>query len=137
MIVVATIGLLAAMAIPNLVRARENTRNTRFASDLNVATAAFTQYAMENGNYPPDTTPGVMPDGMSDYLKRIAWTSPTTIGGQWDWDYQQFSSIAGVSVYMPTASSEQLKDIDAMIDDGDISKGTFRQRAQGYIRLIE
>ena len=137
MIVVAVVGLLAAIAIPSFVRARERSLNVRFAADLQVAKAAFTEYSVEHGKYPPDTQPGVVPEGMADYLRRIAWTEPTTIGGQWDWDNSQFGFKAGVSVYSPTASIGQMLRIDKIIDDGNLATGEFQSRANGYIGAIE
>jgi len=137
MIVVAVIGLLAAIAIPSYVRARERSLNVRFAADLQAAKAAFIEYSADNGKYPPDTMPGVVPDRMADYLRRIAWTQPTTIGGQWDWDNGQFGFKAGVSVYSPTASIDRMLRIDQMIDDGNLATGDFQSRANGYIGIIE
>ena len=137
MIVVAVIGLLAIIAIPCFARARERSLNTRFVADLQVAKAAFIEYAADHGTYPPDTMPGVVPNGMADYLRRIAWTEPPTIGGQWDWDNAQFGFKAGVSVYRPTASIAQMTEIDQMIDDGNLATGDFRSRTDGYIGIIE
>jgi len=137
MIVVAIIGLLAAIAIPSFVRARETSLNTRFAADLNVATGAFIEYAQEKGNYPPDVLPGIVPAGMDDFLLRMHWTESTSLGGEWDWDYKQFGCTAGVSVHGPTAGVAELKRLDKLIDDGDLSTGNFRQRSAGYIFIIE
>jgi prepilin-type N-terminal cleavage/methylation domain-containing protein len=137
MIVVAVIGLLAAIAIPSYARARERSWNVRFAADLQVAKAAFTEYSVEHGKYPPDTQPGAVPEGMAEYLRRMEWTKPTTLGGSWDWDNSQFGFKAGVSVYHPTASSGQLLQLDKTIDDGNLATGEFRSRADGYIGIIE
>jgi len=137
MIVVAVIGLLAAIAIPNFVRARERSLNVRFAADLRVAQAAFTVYSADNGSYPPDSWPGIMPKGMSEYLTRMEWTEPNTLGGLWDWDNDQFGFKAGVSVYRPTAKSRQMLLLDKTIDDGSLATGEFRSRADGYIGIIE
>jgi prepilin-type N-terminal cleavage/methylation domain-containing protein len=137
MIVVGIVGMLAAMAIPAFAHARETARNARFAADLRVACDAFIEYAADTGRYPPDTTPGIMPNGMADYLRRVHWYETTAVGGQWDWDNGQFSVKAGVSVYEPTASQEQLERLDAMIDDGSLSSGSFRARSSGYISIIE
>jgi len=71
MIVVAIIGLLAAIAVPNFVRARENVQNGAYMSDLRVASGAFQEYAIINGTYPADKTPGQTPDGMQDYLANM------------------------------------------------------------------
>lgn len=137
MIVVAIVGLLAAIAIPSFAHARERSLNVRFAADLQVAKAAFIEYSFDHGKYPPDTMPSVVPNGMADYLKRVAWTQPTTLGGQWDWDNSQFGFKAGVSVYRPTASSGQMLQLDKTIDDGNLFTGEFRSRSDGYIGIIE
>jgi type IV pilus assembly protein PilA len=137
MIVVAIIGLLAAIAIPSFVKARKRAQATTFISDLRVACDAFELYTMEKGTYPPDKTPGVIPPGMADYLAKTHWTEKTPIGGQWDWDNGQFGSKAGVSVYEPDRTVLEMQEIDKMIDDGNLGTGIFRQRAQGYIMIIE
>jgi len=137
MIVVAIVGLLAAIAIPSFARARERALNVRFAADLQVTKSAFTEYSLDHGKYPPDTTPGMVPQGMADYLRRVEWTKLNTLGGQWDWDNSQFGYKAGVSVYRPTASSGQLLQLDKTIDDGNLATGEFRSRSDGYIGIIE
>ena len=137
MIVVGVIALLAVIAIPNFARARGTSQNTRFAADLRVACDAFVQYSVDNRRYPPDATPGVMPSGMSDYLLRVPWLKDTAIGGQWDWDNGQFGEKAGVSVYQPTIPQSQLERLDRMIDDGNLSTGSFKARSDGYISIIE
>lgn len=137
MIVVAVIGLLAALAVPNMIRASENARNGAYLSDLRVATGAFQEYAFINGKYPDDRTPAQIPAGMEDYLVNMNWTERNSLGGRWDWDALVFGVTAGVSVYQPQASEEQLKRIDRMIDDGNLASGQFRRRAGGYIAVIE
>ena len=137
MIVVAVIGLLAAVAIPNLTKARERARGARFMGDLRAARSAFELYAIEHLAYPPDKNPGIIPAGMDEYLQKMNWTGETSLGGLWDWDYKQFGCVAGVSVFQPTADNAQMIEIDKTIDDGDLSTGSFRSRAAGYISIIE
>ena len=137
MIVVAIIGLLAAITIPSFIKARKKTLNTIFINDLRVACDAFNLYAIEKGRYPPDVTPSVMPAGMAEYLAKTDWGKRTPIGGQWDWDYRQFGSKAGVSVYMPDRTSVEMEEIDLMVDDGNLGTGIFQSRSQGYIMIIE
>jgi prepilin-type N-terminal cleavage/methylation domain-containing protein len=48
MIVVAIIGLLAAIAIPNFVRARANAQQNSCINNLRQMDAAIQQYALEN-----------------------------------------------------------------------------------------
>lgn len=137
MIVVAIIGVLSAIAVPSMLDAGNKTRARRFAREIQTAGQAFVQYSFDHGEYPKDCMPSQMPMGMANYLKGFPWTEDTVIGGQWDWDFGQFSTRAGVSVYNPNWNDEQMKMIDAVMDDGDLSSGQFRKRSQGYIYVLE
>ena len=64
MIVVAIIGLLAAIAIPNFVKARAQSQCNACINNLRQIDAAANQFALEKGrttgstlNYPTDLTP--------------------------------------------------------------------------------
>src|SRR5579864_7126781 len=48
MIVVAIIALLAAIAVPNFLRARKRSQATRILEDLRIIDSACDQYAIEN-----------------------------------------------------------------------------------------
>jgi type IV pilus assembly protein PilA len=137
MIVVMIIGVLAAIAIPAMRHLQRASQNRRFVSDLRVFSGAFETHVLANGGWPADGTPGVIPAGMSTELPVTVWQATSSIGGQWDWDYQQFGFTAGISIYQPTATRAQLQQIDAMIDDGDLTTGNFRQRANGFIWILE
>ena len=129
MIVVAIIAVLAVLALPAFSRARAISQNARFIEDLRVVSAAFQQHVLEHGSYPPDSPPGVVPPGMADELRGVQWTENTAIGGQWKWDYKQFGYTAGISVVFDGATDDdRLTAIDRMIDDGNLSTGTFRKR---------
>jgi len=139
MMVVLIIGMLAAICIPMFQKARMDSLAVRFMNDITKACDAFEMYAMENGAFPPDRTPGVIPPGMSEYLPRLDWSGDTVIGGRWDWDYgqAQFGCNAGVSVYRPDWIPSQMVLIDEKLDDGNLSTGMFRKRPAGYIYIIE
>jgi len=78
-----------------------------------------------------------MPTEMAEYLGGFPWSEDTVIGGQWDWDYGVFGVTAGVSVKSPKWGNEQMQEIDALIDDGNLGSGQFRQRPGGYIYILE
>lgn len=137
MIVVAIIGLLAAIAFPNFVRAREASRNAAFIADLRTACTAFQVYAIENRGYPPNSGAGVMPAGMGPYLDRFPWIHGTPLGGRWNWDNNINGYKAGVAVGSPQVSPEQLEAIDLTIDNGLPGSGLFRNRPGGYVYIIE
>lgn len=139
MIVVAIVGLLAVIAVPSFVKARHDARRSNFVNDLRLLCDGINLVAMNDRNYPADTTPGIPPSGLSNYVQRVDWSRPTPIGGQWDWDglQFQFGGRAGISVYRPDWSDSEMTEIDRCIDDGDLDAGAFRRRSQGFIYLIE
>lgn len=139
MIVVAIIALLAAVALPSFLRARQQSQNVRFINALRVASNAIDTYAMENNAYPPDSNRGVVPPGLATYLDQtLGWTGPTPIGGNWDWDFNVFSIKAAVSVVGATAPLSQLLEIDTTYDDGNLATGRFQTIADGrYSEIVE
>ena len=139
MIVVSIIALLAMMALPGFLRAREQAQDAKFINALRIATGAFEMYNMEHSAYPPDVNRGVVPAGMALYFgPTLDWTKPTPIGGNWDWDCNQFGFTAGVSVVGGSAPLEQMLAIDQKIDDGNLSTGRFQDKgATRYSDIIE
>jgi prepilin-type N-terminal cleavage/methylation domain-containing protein len=139
MIVVSIIALLAVMALPSFLRAREQAQNTKFINALRIATGAFEMYNIEHSAFPPDVNRAVIPAGMDSYFgKTLDWTKPTPIGGNWDWDYNQFGFTAGVSVVGSPAPPEQMTEIDQKIDDGDLASGQFQDKGSSrYSDIIQ
>ena len=74
MIVVAIIGLLAAIAIPNFVRARQSAQTNACINNMRIIDGAENQYALENGK----TTGGTAPTTaqLLTYIGRGASTFP-------------------------------------------------------------
>jgi len=144
MLVVSIIGILAVLAIPAIRKARARAQNGAFMNDLRALSGSFEQHAIENGNFPANAAPGVVPAGMTECLpKRFDWTAPTPIGGQWDWDRADTPGnkihgvYAGISVYLPARTTVQMQEIDKAMDNGDLLTGRFRSRTDGYIFVIE
>jgi prepilin-type N-terminal cleavage/methylation domain-containing protein len=69
MIVVAIIGLLAAIAIPNFVKARTNSQTNACINNLRVIDAAVQQWALEKGKGPSDV-PATDGSDIKGYLGR-------------------------------------------------------------------
>jgi prepilin-type N-terminal cleavage/methylation domain-containing protein len=67
MIVVAIIGLLAAIAIPNFVKARATSQMNACINNLRQIEAACNQYALEKGKITGD--PVAWPDDLTPYIK--------------------------------------------------------------------
>ncbi len=80
MIVVAIIALLAAIAIPNLLRARVNANETNAQATLRTTSTGLESYAAaNNGNYPTAMTALLTPAANPPYLNED-YTSGTRQG---------------------------------------------------------
>jgi prepilin-type N-terminal cleavage/methylation domain-containing protein len=67
MIVVAIIGLLAGIAIPNFIKARETARKNACINNLRLIDAAIQQWALENNK---NTSDPVVLESLTVYLNR-------------------------------------------------------------------
>jgi type IV pilus assembly protein PilA len=139
MIVVVIIGLLAAMAVPALQRVQRNAQNNRIVSDFRVFSQAFETYALQNGFWPNNGGAGAVPTApvsMAGDFKTSVWQATTPIGGRWNWDRNNFGFAAGISISGLTCTDEQLAEIDAKLDDGDLATGRFFKPATNRVSLI-
>ena len=139
MIVAGLIAILAAIALPSFLRARQRSQNTKFINALRVISGAFDTYAIEHTSYPPDANRGIVPPGMAPYFNAtVNFRAQTPIGGQWDWDKDVFGFKAGLSVVSPNALQLQLQDIDKSWDDGNLVTGHFQDKSNGrYSQILE
>lgn len=133
MVVVVIIGLLAALAVPAYQRVKRRSQNSTVVNGLRVFSQAFETYQSQNGAWPANVGPSVVPPGMNSAdLKTSTWKSAPAIGGEWNWDYfptKPFGFTAGISLSNFTCDDAQLAEIDAMIDDGNLSTGLFQKVA--------
>ncbi len=136
MVTVVIIGLLAAMAVAAMMRYQHRAQNTRFINDLRIIRDSIEVYTFEKGRYPIDGNAGFPPE-LNPLFPPERWAKPTAVGGQWDWDYKQFGFTAGISVYKPTVSVAQMREIDKLIDDGNLTTGIFRSRSNGFIYIMQ
>jgi prepilin-type N-terminal cleavage/methylation domain-containing protein len=77
MIVVAIIGLLAAIAVPNFVRARESAQLNSIINNLRLIEGAKDQWALENKKTTGST---VTSASLKTYLRNNAWV--TALAGE-------------------------------------------------------
>ena len=124
MIVVAIIGLLAALALPSFQKARVNSQNTAFMNDLRIIDGAINTYIMDKKGYPADVNEKIIPPELAPYLKNMDWSKPTPIGGYWDYDYN-WGMICGIGVLGPARSDAEMAKL-----------GTFTNFGGQYIQVI-
>jgi len=138
MIVTMIILLLAGIAMPALMKARHSAQNAQFISDLRVAFSVFQQQSFQPGGLPANAAAGVIPDGMSEYLRRINWDEDTPITGQWDWEPAANGFGDGIRVENVTVSDDRMRDIDKRLDDNNLASGSFQKVSSGiFIYLLE
>jgi prepilin-type N-terminal cleavage/methylation domain-containing protein len=80
MIVVAIIGLLAALAVPGFVKARKQSQGRRIINDARQMDAAIDQWALETGQTDGAT---INTTGAQSYLK-TAWKTSDILGAQYN-----------------------------------------------------
>ncbi len=130
------IGLLAALAVPALQRAQHAARTSRYISDLRTFVQSFEQYALESGNWPPNVGSGLVPANMTTALHISVWTNRNTLGGRWNWDRNYVGVSAAVSTVGGILTDGEMADIDAQIDDGDLSTGIFQKTASDRFSYV-
>ena len=108
MIVVVIIGLLMSLALPALHQVRRKALNANFIGDMRTFAGASETYMLETGGYLEDSSSGVVPAGLEEYIRVGRWTGGTPLGGDWDMELDSFGIKAGFGVHKPTASKEQM-----------------------------
>ena len=139
MIVVVIIGLLAALAIPAFQRIQRASQNSRVINDWRVFSQAFEIYNTQNGCWPNNVGPGVIPSApfpMAGDFKADTRQATTAIGGRWNWDAGLSGITAGVSISGFICDTTQLTEIDVKVDDGDLTTGNFQLVQPNRVMLI-
>ncbi|MEI8139768.1 MAG: type II secretion system protein [bacterium] len=117
MIVVAIIGMLAALAIPSFQKVRINSQNSAFKNDLRIIDAAINQYIVDKKGYPADVNEKIMPPELVPYLKSSDWSQPTPIGGYWDYDYN-WGMTCGIGVFGPSRNDAEMETLGDFVKYG-------------------
>ncbi len=127
LIVVAVIGILAAIAVPQFSKYRTNARVVKVASDLKNFRTAFMSYDLEHGFFPDDSHIVLPPGtGLEKIIGGGMWLNTTSLGGNYNWEGPDAYPYAGVAILGATAGTATMEQLDARLDDGDLSTGSFR-----------
>lgn len=137
MFVVVIIGLLAMLAMPAFKKVRRNAQSNRFISDLRTFAQEFESYSLQNGGWPPSAGAGIVPTGMLGDLRRDVWVAVNSLGGSWSWDFDSGAGVANIAVSSLTAPDSQLIEIDARIDDGDLTGGLLQKVGTRFVYYLQ
>ena len=137
MIVIAIIGILASIAIPNFINYRKKAQIASAVSDFKYFEKGFLAYAIDEGDFPNDSHI-VLPDlpRMADYISPGVWGKTTILGGTYNWEGPDNYPYAGISIFEATAPVKDLELLDSMLDDGDLDQGKFRKTPNGRYTYI-
>lgn len=134
---VVIIGLLALMSMPAFQNARSNTQNTRIINDLRIFKQGFSNYSLDNGQWPPEADAGELPAPMEGFLIETVFESRTVVGGRYDYDFQKGPYQACIVMRGSFLDQAQALQIDKRMDDGSLSTGNFRAMAGDYVMVLE
>lgn len=140
MIVIAIIGILAAIAVPKFMDLITKSKVSSTVGDLKTFGKAFDVYAVQNEDGDnrgyPDDTDLILPPGMDKYIKTSDFTKTTPMGGRYNWDGPSYYSYAGIAIQNPTVSEAVLQQVDQKIDDGDLNTGYFLKTPNGRYTYV-
>jgi general secretion pathway protein G len=141
LIVVAILGILAALVVPGYVGAMDETARGAFIADLKIFGDAAALYYARTGEYLEDADSGVIPSGFDSYIDEARWTTGTPIGGVWDTEQYDLGGVASaIGVDFDgtgnTRDDAYMLQIDQTFDDGDLADGLFRKLGDGLYYFI-
>ncbi|HRG54497.1 MAG TPA: prepilin-type N-terminal cleavage/methylation domain-containing protein [Lacunisphaera sp.] len=134
MVVVVIIGLLAAAALPAYRLITIRSRATTVVNDLRTFSTVFITYSLQNGRYPDDGDPQVVPPQVAGQLPGN-FTQRTPIGGVYKWNFNvPADGVPAKAALIIQAESgnpimddlDQLEAVDKQIDDGDLATGNLQ-----------
>ena len=96
LIVVAIIGIIAAIAIPNLLNAIDRSKQKRTMADMRSIGTSCEEYSIDNNFYPVQTTQGDVSTISASLTPTYIKVVPTVDG--WNWSIQ-YGSTTGGSAY--------------------------------------
>jgi type II secretion system protein G len=107
LIVVAIIGIIAAIAIPNLLNAIDRGKQKRTMADMRSVGTAIESYAVDNNFYPKNMS-NVGAAGITTHVSPIyIKTVPTTDGWNNAWDIDSSSTGAQYTITSPAKDGSQ------------------------------
>lgn len=98
LIVIAIIGVLAAIVLISVNVSRENAYYSRASLETSEIAKALLLYVADNGSFPADVSRG-LPNGLEDYLPAGDWPNGPWPGSVYDWDNWDDPDYPGQKIY--------------------------------------
>ncbi len=131
MILVAVLGILAALAVPKYLGIRDKAEATAAGTSMKAIADATKHYQAAHGEWPDDKNRRVLPPELSAYLPMDEFENGP-LGGVWDYDdwrgagYTAGGDEIGIAISIVEGDPDQYEAVDKVIDDGDLTTGVVR-----------
>jgi prepilin-type N-terminal cleavage/methylation domain-containing protein len=144
MVVVVIIGLLAAAGIPTYRHITMRAKVTALENDLRQFSTAIQTYTTQNGHWPADGDPQVVPPELVNSLP-ATFSSLSPIGGVYKWNYDVSADgiTAKAALIVQTAVGSPVSDdvelltmLDKQMDDGDLTTGNIQTGSTNSLVFI-
>lgn len=137
LIVVAIIGIIAAIAIPNLLNAIQRGKQKRTMADMRAVGTAVEAFAVDNNRYPDSASPvtAITGDLEPVYIKKL----PVSDGWETIFDYVSYPASAAQSYTIQSYGKDKVSETDCQAkfittnfnNDICFSQGSFTQFPEG------
>lgn len=138
LVVIAVIGVITAVVVTAMRGFQRTAKLTTTAYNLESFGRGFTAfYHMNGGTWPADNH-NELPTGvgLERYIHVGDFNDVTPVGGRYNWDGPSHHPFAGISLTGTTATVEELREIDQIMDDGNLSTGAFRRVPNGSYTYV-
>jgi prepilin-type N-terminal cleavage/methylation domain-containing protein len=131
MVVVVIIGFLAAAGLPGYRHLTMRSKVTALENDLRQFATAIQTYTLQNGHWPANGDPQVVPPELAASLS-ANFSRPSPIGGvyKWNFDVPADGVTAKAAIVVQTSAGNLISDdediflmIDRQMDDGVLETG--------------
>jgi hypothetical protein len=134
-------AVFLAISIPLVRGACLRCQTAECARKMILAADALDLYAAAAGNYPCENQgSGAVVSGgeVSAAFARLDidwWNKTTELGGEWNWFCGADSGT--IAIVNPSVSERRMRQLDRLIDDGDLSAGMFRRYGSIYCYMLK
>lgn len=133
-------GVFASLVVASVQGVTNDASRTTFLTNIRAYVDAAQRFRLATNEYLPETESGAVPVGFETYIKPEGWVERTPIGGMWDVEFNTFGVTSALGVHF-TGPGQQpddayMQEIDASLDDGDLTTGIFQKLAADRFYLI-
>ncbi len=137
MMVLAIVGVVSSVALPVYADYSTRARLVETALKLGNWSREFRRWQIANDRFPNDSHIVLPPEAKQTLnISESEWLAPTALGGSWNWEGPDGYAYAGIAILNPTASVQDIAQLDYILDDGILDTGSFRQTPNGRYTFI-